>query len=698
MKRFLLLLLLTPLFALAQQTRTKGWKPLLVRYSPDGTIIADAYLTHKNTLAIDIIVDRQLMLSIDSIGWQTDQGDYVCFDGIKKITKESYSAAQTNTPLWGPNKTAIPHCPQWTQTIILSLSQKEGFAIFRLWVSDEGVAYQIGFGEQLHSPLKRIVREYTRYQFPCDGTAWSIPANFESYEFLYRRQPISQTQDANTPFTFCLNNNLWGSIHEALLDGFPEMTLVQDRPLSFRTWLSPSADKEHAFAISLPPAQLHCSSIRAITIGRSAKDIANSRLAEGIIPSVQHQDTSFPLSSIRPMKYIGIWWGMHLGVNSWTPDHRHGATTENALRHIDFAAANNIDAVLIEGWNKGWDTWGKSQQFSYTEAAEDLDIEQVCRYAKSKGVEIIIHHETGGNWNDYERQLDSIFRWCIAHDIHAIKTGYAGGYPDQELHHSLVGVNHYNNVMRKAAEYGIMLDVHEPIKPTGWNWIYPNLMTGEGVRGQEWNAWSDGNPPSHTCTLPFTRCLAGPVDYTPGIFDITYRCIQNDTNCHQWNMKDARECSVHTTLCHQMALWVILYSPWQMAADFITNYENHPCFQFFRNFDPDPDWSQMLDGYPGEYAVTVRRANGQYFIGAITNESSRTISVPLHFLPNDKHFMCTLYCDAENAHFEKNPTAYKISQMEVTSETLIPLFLAPGGGCAIYIQPIENANNPSSTN
>lgn len=680
MKQLLALLTLIPYLALAQNPNVNVWKSVADSYSPDSTIFASAYLTHKKTLAIDIYVDGKPFMNIDSIGLVTDAGNCYTFRNVEEES-EGIVAYWESSPLWGKQKNAIKHIPPISRVLYPKIHNKEGAFCFFLYVTNDGVAYAFS---TYKLPIKRIYRETTHYNFPCDGIAWSIPANFESYEFLYREQPLSKTSDANTPFTFHLDNGLWGSIHEAGIDKFPEMTLVQENPLSFRSWLCPSADKDNGFSIPLSDDVWHHSPIRTVTIARSATGLANSNLIPSVVGGTIN--THFPLDHIHPLKYIGIWWGMHLGINDWTPGPRHGATTENAIRYIDFAANNNIDAVLLEGWNKGWETWGKGQHFSYTEAAEDMDIDSVCRYAKSNGVEIIIHHETGGNWREYESQIDSIFRWCIAHDIYAIKTGYAGGFPDQELHHSVVGVNHYNTVMRKAAEYGIMLDVHEPIKPSGWEFPYPNLMTGEGVRGQEWNAWSDGNPPSHTCTLPFTRGLAGPTDYTPGIFDINYDRIKGDTNVRKWNMKDARECSVHTTLCHQMALWVVLYSPWQMAADLIENYEEHPCFQFFRDFDPDCEWSRMLDGYPGQYVVTVRKAKNQYFIGAITNEESRQVFIPLDFLPQGATFRCQIYMDGK-ADYLTAPTEYEIRETTVTNKSTLDIPLGRGGGCAIRIDP-----------
>lgn len=672
-------------------------------FSPDSSICAEAYIAENRTIAIAVTVDGLPFMTIDSIGWGTDQGD-ICSFGMLERERDFKSNEATYRLLWGENKQLFDHYNGLVLLALDTLSSRHKVLRLTLYVANDGVAFQAS------GCLKagRLHKEHTRYSWACDGTAWSIPANFASYEFLYRQQPLSQVDDANTPFTFHLENGLWGSIHEARLEHFPEMTLVRSDSLAFRTWLCPSAEREYGFSIELDTSRQFpiSTDIRAITIGRSATDLCNSHFllslcGEGV-SSIEKTDSL--LLMCRPMKYIGIWWGMHLGVNSWTPDSRHGCTTANALRYIDFAAENNIDAVLLEGWNQGWENWGGSQRFDYLQAAPDVDIDSICRYAQRRGVEIIIHHETGGNWPEYEAQLDTLFRWCRARGIHAVKTGYAGGFPGGELHHSLVGVNHYNTVMQKAALYGIMLDVHEPVKPTGLCRVYPNLMTGEGVRGQEWNAWSEGNPPSHHTILPFTRGLAGPMDYTPGIFDITYQCIQGDTHVRQWNQMDARECRVHTTLAHQMALWVVLYSPWQMAADLIENYMTeaildsmdghegltskriHPMFRFFVDYDPDCDESRMLQGLPGQYVATMRRAGERYFLGAITNEQGRTITIPLDFLPSGRTFTATLYLDAPDAHYETNPTAWRIEQRQVSSQTLLSLPLSAGGGCAIVIE------------
>ena len=618
--KYLLIFLLLTLPALGQHRLPSSE----VKRSPDGTIEATLHRSPSGLVSLAIVVEGQPFLTIDSIGIVADK----------------------------------PFALRWG-------------------VSDHAVYFQ-HYSEATDA---LVLRETTRYRLPSDGMAYHIPGNFATYEFLTLEEPLSQVENANTPFTFRLANGLWGNIHEAFLDNFPELTLWRRDSLVLGSWLCPSADATIGYANRIHAEEGIRSSYRVVNIARSATDLVN----QGLYPSDITPDPCCFHTTLRPLKYIGIWWGMHLGIQSWTPGTRHGATTDNILRYIDFAARNHIDAVLFEGWNTGWDTWGDAQSFGFTQPAPDVDLDRICRYAQKRGVEVIIHHETGGNLPSYEDNLDSIFRWCLSHGIHAIKTGYAGGLPNQELRHSLVAVNHYNAVMRKAADYGIMLDVHEPIKPTGWNRVYPNLMTGEAVRGMEWNAWSEGNPPQHHTILPFTRGLAGPMDYTPGTFDILFSRIQGDTACRQWNMMPATQCRVHTTLAHQMALWVVLDSPWQMASDMIENYKGHPMFRFFKDFDADNSRRTMLQGVPGQYVVTLQQTDKQYFIGAITNEEARTITLPLSFLPEGHRYRLTLYADAPTAHYQSNPTAYTIIRRKVSAHDTLTLPLAPGGGCAIEI-------------
>ena len=361
---------------------------------------------------------------------------------------------------------------------------------------------------------------------------------------------------------------------------------------------------------------------------------------------------------------------MHLGVETWKMDERHGATTVNAKKYIDFAAANNIEAVLFEGWNEGWESWGGMQNFDFTKPYADFDIDEIVRYAKEKGIEIIGHHETGGNIPNYERQMVHAMQWYTDHSIHILKTGYAGAFPNGLSHHGQYGVNHYQKVVETAAEHRMTLDAHEPIKDTGIRRTWPNMMTREGARGMEWNAWSEGNPPSHHVMLPFTRLLSGPMDYTPGTFDILFQQTKDSPRRRKWNDQDKGNSRVNTTLAKQIANWVILYSPLQMASDMIEHYEGHPAFRFFRDFDPDCDESKALAGEPGEFVAVVRKAKNNYFFGAATNEAPRTLEIKLDFLKPGKQYKAVIYADGEKADWKTNPADYQITEQTVTAENL----------------------------
>ena len=417
-------------------------------------------------------------------------------------------------------------------------------------------------------------------------------------------------------------------------------------------------------------------------IARSAVGLVNSSLVLNLNEPCALDDASW----IKPMKYVGVWWSLHLGVESWGGE-GHGATTENALRYVDFAAANNIQGVLFEGWNDAWRGSDALPDFDFTRPAPDFDAERVAAYAREKGIYLITHNETGGNYLRFEEQLERALDWDASLGIHAMKTGYAGG----GLHggaprHGQIGVKHFQKVVEGAAKREIMVDGHEVIKATGLRRTWPNFMTRECVRGMEYNGWGPGNPPSHTVILPYTRLLGGPVDYTPGVFDVKYTCVEGKPQLRTWGQPSS-ECSEHTTLAKQIANWVILYSPMQMACDLLENYEGHPAFQFFRDFDADCDSSEALQGEVGEWISLVRRAGDRFFLGASTDENGRVIEQPLGFLKPGVRYTATIYGDAPDAHWDTNPTAYEITTRSVTSEDTLTLRLAPGGGAAVSFLP-----------
>ena len=583
------------------------------------------------------------------------------------------SVDETWTQPWGENKENRSRYNE----MAVRLRNGGGVRLtLRFRVFDDGLGFRYEY-EACGADSLRVTDELTEFRFAADGDSWTIPASFDTYELLYRKLPLSELADANTPATFKVGG-LYGSIHEAALYDFPEMTLRKTDGLAFKSDLAPLPDGTKAHV-----GNKFTTAWRTVQLAPDAVGLINSSLILNLNEPSKIGDTSW----IRPMKYVGVWWGMHLGVETWAMDDRHGATTENAKRHIDFAAANNIQGVLFEGWNEGWENWGGSQSFDFTKPYADFDIAEIVRYARERGIEIIGHHETGGNIPDYERQLERAVKWYADLGIHNLKTGYAGGISGGNNHHGQYMVRHYQHVVETAAKYRMTVNAHEPIKDCGIRRTWPNMMSREGARGKEWDAWSAGNPPSHEVTLPFTRLLAGPMDFTPGTFDILYENTRNSPRRKLWNCGPEVDMRVNTTLAKQIAEWVIIYSPVQMASDLIENYEGHPAFRFFRDFDADCDWSRALAGEPGEFVAVVRRAGENYFLGAATDEQPRTLSLPLDFLKPGTKYRATIYADGPDADWKTNPTSYTISEREVSAADTLEVAMAPGGGQAVSFMP-----------
>lgn len=644
--------------------------------SPDGNIKLVFNLTEAGEMTYGVSVGGTPFITPSVMGFEGRDGVNLSkgfqIEGTEFSTKD-----ETWTQPWGENKSIRNH---YNEMAVHLKDQANTELTLRFRVFDDGLGFRYEY-QVPQADSVFVMDELTSFNLAQDGKSWSIPASFETYELLYRTMPVSKVDNANTPMTFKTDNGVYASIHEAALTDFPEMTLKHTEGCNFKSELAPWPDGVKArFA-----GGSFVTPWRSIQIAPQAVGLINSGLILNLNePCVLEGD----LSWIRPMKYVGIWWGIHLGVETWTMDERHGATTANAKRHIDFAAANNIEAVMFEGWNEGWESWGGMQTFDYTKPYADFDMIEVARYAKEKGIEIIGHHETGGNIFNYERQLDNAYKWYADLGVHSVKTGYAGGLPGGHNHHGQFNVRHYRKVVQTAAKYHTTIDAHEPIKDTGIRRTYPNMMTREGARGMEWNAWSEGNPPEHHELLPFTRLLGGPMDYTPGTFDILYDKTRNSPRRKKWNDQDKGNSRVNTTLAKQIANWVVLYSPLQMASDMIENYEGHPAFRFFRDFDADCDWSEALQGEPGEFVAVVRKAKDKYFLGATTNEEARTLAVPLDFLEKDKKYHAVIYADGEDADWKTNPTSYQITEKDVTSADTLSVVMAKGGGQAVTFIPV----------
>lgn len=554
---------------------------------------------------------------------------------------------------------------------------------FKLFDSGLGFRYEGLADNKQQVAITDDLTEFT-FQQPEKVDALWIPARgWNRYEYQYESTKLNKIDRVHTPITLKLPNGEHVSIHEAALVNFAAMTLDQRRNGTLKSNLTPRSD-----GLKVLTTGDFKSSWRTIQISKNAVGLLNSDLILNLNEPSKLADVSW----VKPGKYIGIWWGMHLEVNSWGSGAIHGATTKQTKQYMDFAAKYGFDGVLVEGWNIGWDgSWyDNGDVFSFTKSYADFDLAAVTQYGKSKGVRLIGHHETSGSISNYEKQMDDAYALYQKHGVRQVKTGYVAdggkikrvdenGIERMEWHDSQDVINHYLHSVKQAAKYKISINTHEPIKDTGLRRTYPNWISREGARGQEFNAWgSPPNTPAHTVNLVYTRMLAGPMDFTPGIFNLAYEGL------------DAQN-RVQTTLAKQLALYVVLYSPIQMAADLIEHYEqNLPAFQFIQDVPTDWQESIALDGEVGEFVVFARqeRDKKDWFLGAITNEKSRQITVALSFLEQGKRYQAQIYKDGEKADWKTNPYALDIVNQVVTSDDTLKLTLATSGGTAIRFKAL----------
>jgi len=672
--------------------------------SPNQEIELDISLSDNSQAQYTVTYNGNTVIDTSSLGF--DFKNKPSFDsGLQIIDYETQSVDETWQPVWGEQKEIANSYNE----LMVSLEEQQSpnrIVHLRFRVYDDGLGFRLEFPEQeAFSDSVMISSEETEFALTGDHTTWWIPADYDSYEYNYKQTLVSEVdasefasenervdrqidnfQAVNTPVTMKTTDNVYLSFHEANLTDYPGMTLGITDDLKLESELVPWPDGTKVKTKA--PFQ---SPWRTIQIGDSPASLAESSLIVNLNEPNKLEDTSW----IEPLKYTGIWWEMHIGKTSWNYSERaedsfgqqggtrHGATTENTKDYIDFNKQAGIKGLLVEGWNTGWEFWGTDSVgfFDFTTSYPDFDLKEVTEYAQEKGVAMIGHHETSGQAGHYETRLDPAFQLYQDHGIHHVKTGYAGGVvPKGQYHHGQWMVRHYRKVVETAARYQIGVNAHEPIKATGIRRTYPNMMTREGVRGMEYNAWSEGMPPQHTTIIPFTRILGGPIDYTPGIFDITFDEYRDEEQ-------------VHSTLANQLALYVVLYTPMQMAADLPENYLDedgnlHPMFQFIQDVPVDWDESRMLQAEIGDYVVTTRKEKeaDNWYLGAVTDENERTLSVSLDFLDEDKTYTATIYRDGENASWDENPTEYEIETQEVTSETNLDLWIAPGGGTAISFE------------
>ena len=654
-------------------------EPLQVA-SPDG----------RNVVTVEVR-DSRLHYRVDRGGRPVVQPSLLGFEfrgapmlrDSLRVTGSSRRAVDTTwTQPWGEVARVRDHHRELRVSVEETSAPRRRFDLV-IRAFDDGVAFRYDFPEQAALREFQIQNELTEFAFANEGRAWWIPSDvprLDRSEMLYASSPISRIDSVQTPLTIESQDGTFLVVHEAHLVNYPRMFLAgpREQNRTLRAALAPHANGVKVYGRT--PFQTPW---RTLQIAARATDLAPSVLGLNLNPPNALASTDW----IKPMKYVGIWWGMHIGTNTWSSGPKHGATTENTKRYIDFAARNGIGGVLVEGWNVGWDgDWiANRNAFSFTQPYPDYDLKGLAAYAKQKGVKIIVHNETSGGIENYERQMDTAFALYRSLGLDAIKSGYVTDtLSEGHSHYSQLAVNHHRLAIEKAARYGIMLDVHEPIHDTGERRTWPNMMTREGARGMEYNAWGGegGNPPEHETILFFTRMLSGPMDFTPGVFDLL---IERGTG----RPRRPDESRIRTTLAKQLALYVTIYSPMQMAADLIENYENQPGFKFIRDVAVDWDTTRVIEGKIGDYVVVARKARSspEWFIGAMTDEFGRSFDVPLSFLPAGRAYVAEIYADGPNAHWLSNPLPLSITNRRVTSATTLRINMAPGGGQAIRIRP-----------
>ena len=664
MKRLTLLFRATALCGVLALCLNLNAAPLTLT-SPDGHLVLTTDVDNGRAY-YTLSRDGQPVLDKSFLGFSLSTGDLST--GMKIINSHRDSHDDTWTTVWGEDEVIRNHYNELVVTMKGGTPRATMMVTFRLF--DDGLGFRYDIPTQRALPAITVTDELTEFTLPQDVPAWSIPTNRTVYdENLYTRDLVSATDTVHTPLTIEAAPDLHLAIHQAALVDYADLNLTprkaKNGAVTLLAALTPWQDGTKVKA----GAGLR-SPWRTVIVGRTAGDLVTSRLMLNLNEPCTWDDTSW----IEPGRYIGIWWSIHKKKNTWEQSSTHGATTENMKRYIDFAARHGFGGVLAEGWNYGW---GEGEQISFTKPYPDYDIEEIARYAREKGVYIVGHTETWGRSRLLEEQMEDAFALYERLGIKVVKTGYVGAMLNgEELQHSQFGARHYRRVLECAARHHIMIDNHEPMMPTGLQRTLPNLMTQEGVRGQEYNAWSrdGGNPPSHTATPPFTRGLAGPMDFTPAIFFYGDEVVPGTRP--------------QSTIAKQLAEFVVLYSPLQMAADAIENYENHPALSFIESCPTT--WRKTLvpNGEVGKYITVAREArdgSGSWFIGSLTDETARTLEVPLTFLAPGKQYVAMIYEDGHDADYKTNPMSMAIRQVDVTADSTLTLRLARSGGAAIRI-------------
>ena len=630
-------------------------------------------------------------------------------DGFTVTDTKTNTFDETWSPVLGEQKNIRNHYNELLVTLTQK-AQKDRFIQIRFRLFNDGLGFRYEFPAQKNLNYFIIKEEKTQFALHGDHKAFWLPGDYDTQEYSTMTTNLSEvrgkmkeavTPNASqkpfsptglqTPLMMKSKDGLYINIHEAALVDYSTMHLnLDDKNMVLESFLTPDAvgDKGH---MQTP----HHSPWRTIIVSDKATDILASKLVLNLNEPTKYEDVSW----IKPIKYVGVWWEMITGKSTWAytdvesiqlgvtdytklkPNGKHAANTAHVKEYIDFAAEHKLDAVLVEGWNVGWEDWfGKTKDyvFDFVTPYPDFDVQELHRYAASKGIKMMMHHETSSSVRNYERHLDTAYKFMVDNGYNSVKSGYVGNIiPRGEYHYGQWLNNHYLYAITKAADYKIMVNAHEAVRPTGLNRTYPNLLANESARGTEYEAFG-GNNADHTTILPFTRLIGGPMDYTPGIFQTKISAYNPDNNSF-----------VHTTLVKQLALYVTMYSPLQMAADLPETYNKHlDAFQFIKDVAVDWDDSYILEAEPGDYITIARKAKGknEWYIGAITDENARTANIRFDYLPKGKTYVATIYADGKDASYDKNPQSYGVTKVLVNSKSVLKQSLASGGGAAISIK------------
>ncbi|SIT02102.1 Glycosyl-hydrolase 97 C-terminal, oligomerisation [Zobellia uliginosa] len=676
--------------------------------SPNGDFTMEFTLIDNGIPVYNLSYKDQEVIKPSKLGLELKNDGKSLLNGFSITDTQTTAFDDTWVPVWGE----VNEIRNRYNELEVHLKQEGTERVLRLRfrLFDDGLGFRYEFPEQPGLTYVVIKEERTQFAMTGDHTAFWIPGDYDTQEYDYTESKlseirgkmeaaitpnVSQTQFSPTGVQTSLmmktDTGIYINLHEAALIDYPCMHLnLDDTDMVFQSWLTPDArgDKGYIQAPFETPW-------RTIIVSDDARDILSSKMSLNLNEPCKISDTSW----IKPVKYVGVWWEMITGKSSWSytndfpsvklgktdynkanPNGTHAANTEHVKEYIDFAAENGFDGVLVEGWNQGWEDWfgnSKDYVFDFVTPYPDFDVEEIHQYARSKGVKMIMHHETSGAVRNYERHLDKAYQFMNDHGYEAVKSGYVGDIiPRGEYHYGQWLVSHYQYALEKAAEYKVMVNAHEAVRPTGISRTYPNLIGNESARGTEYQAFG-GNKPNHVTVLPFTRLLGGPMDYTPGIFEMDISKLNPENTSH-----------VNATIANQLALYVTMYSPLQMAADLPENYKRFPdAFQFIKDVPVDWDDSKYLEAEPGRYITVARKEKGgsNWFVGNVNGNETRTSKIKLDFLEKGKKYTATIYADASDAHYKTNPQAYTISTKTVTYRSLLKLRSASGGGYAISI-------------